>query len=679
MSLTSEKKRVVSVLSCDGNGKTSIIRRLHETKDPIKEEAEEEKRSYTLFSKTYASNLRDQDLFLIDSSGSLNYINDAINSIRVSDGALYVVDSTTGVIEQDLRFWWKLNEYKRPALLFVNKMDDINSDFDMALESIKKVFKISPLPVIIPVGKGAELKGVISLITNKMYTYKDDTGKSKEMDIPEDYKDLVSKYREQMIEAVVETDEVLMQKYFEGAAISDDELRTALGKAVRTRHAFPVFSGSSLKNIGTDILRNAFFHYFPSSEEICSLQFNDESFPENKQNAPFSSFVYKVKIDNYTGKLCYLKVASGTINKASKLVVSNTGSSLKISKLYRPDVSGLKTIDEASVGDIVILDKCDELRTGQTVVENAISNKVFIASPEPRRVLTYALELEDKKLEEKVVGAIKKICDEDPSISYTRVRETKEFVVSGLGQLQLDVLNEMLSSKYNLKVKFRAPRIQYRETISRKAQVQGKHKKQSGGHGQFADTWIKFEPQARNAGFEFVDQIVGGAIPKNYIPSVEKGIRASMERGYIAGFPVIDMRATLYDGSYHDVDSSDMAFQIAASQGFKKAMEEASPILLEPIMDISVNVPDQFVGAITNDLSGRRGRIKGMDSSEFGSTVSAMVPLSELSTYAPELHSMTQGLGVFEMQFNTYEEVPSQNLNKIVEEVKKWRTDETTE
>jgi len=674
MPISTENKRIITILSIDGNGKTTTIQRLLNSNNPINEEAEEKKRSYTLFSKTFNASIKDEELSIIDTAGSLNYLNDAINAIRVSNGAIYNINAQTGVSEQDLRFWRFLNKFKTPSILYVNMMDTENADFDKALESIKNVFKITPLPIAIPVGKGAEFTGVINLITNKMYTYKDDTGKAKEQEVSEEYLNVVKKYREQMIEAVVETDENLMKRFFDGEEITNEEIRAALGIAVNNRLAYPVFAGSSLKNIGVDLLRNACFYYTPSSDKSAqSLVFEDNTNFELNENSSFSGYIYKIKIDNYTGKLCYLRIISGTLNKNSKLIIANTKNSLKISKIFKPTIDGLKQVDEASIGDIVVLDKCDELKTGNTIIDANSVQKLIKASPEPKRVLTYALDLEDKKLEEKVVAAIKKIIEEDHSLTYSRIAETKELVVSGLGQLQLDVLNEILATKYSLKVKYRSPRIQYRETISKKVQVQGRHKKQSGGHGQFADTWIKFEPLKRNLGFEFVDEIVGGVIPKNYIPSVEKGIRNSMEKGCIAGFPVIDLKATLYDGSYHDVDSSDMAFQIAASLAFKKAMEEATPILLEPIMDIRISIPEQFVGTITNDLSGRRGRIKGMDSSEEGSIVNAYVPLSEISTYAPELHSMTQGLGVFEMDFNTYEEVPSQNLNKVVQEVKKWR------
>lgn len=669
-------RRVVSVISVDGNGKTTTVRRLLNFKSELSAEPEEQGRGYTLFSKAYVTDVDGKELNVIDTPGSLNYINDVVNCARVSNGAIYVFNATGGSPEQGLRLWWRLRDNNIPTIVYVNMMDDETADFDAALENLKKVFGISPLPIVIPVGAGAEFGGVINLITQKMYTYKDDSGKAKEEAIPEKYLDLVKKYREQMVEAIVETDEALMERFLEGGQISDDELRSALSKSVKQRAAFPVYVGSATKNIGIDLLRTAIFNYIPSDEEFSAIKFNDGTTPEAKTTAPFSAYVFKTRIDAYTGKMNYIKILSGTLNKNTKINIAEIDKSLRLSKINKPYAEGFKAVEEAYVGEIVMLDKCDDLKTGYSLVDASLGKKALEASPEPKRVLTYSIELADKKMEEKVVGAIKKIMEEDPSISYNRVPETKQLVISALGQLQLDVVNEMLKNRYKLEISLKPPRIQYRETVKKSVRVQGKHKKQSGGHGQYGDCWIKLDPLSRNKGFEFVDAIVGGVIPRNFIPSVEKGIVKSMEKGTVAGYPVIDVKVTLDDGSYHDVDSSDMAFQIAGSMAFKKALEEANPVLLEPVMDVSIYVPDKFVGAITNDLSGRRGRITGMDSSAEGSLVKGQAPLSELLTYAPELHSMTQGLGLFEMKFSTYEEVPSQNVNKIVEETKKWKEDE---
>jgi elongation factor G len=673
MGVLLEQKKVVSIIGVDGNGKTLTTKRLLNSKEDLPLEEIENSKGYTLFSKIYYKNLDDKDMYLIDTPGSLSYISEITRSSYVSNASIYVLNSTTGASEQGLRFWWKLYDYMVPTVIYVNMMDDEKADFDSALESVKNTFKVSPLPIGIPVGKGKDFKGVINLIEEKFYSYKDDSGKAKVEDIPEEHKSLVEKYRPQMIEAIVETDEKLMERYFAGEEIKDSELREVLSRSVKTRQAYPVFAGSAEQNIGIDLLRNAIFYYSPSVKEYMPLKLKDGEKIKANEEDPFLAYVFKTKIDNYTGKINYLKILSGKINKSTKLSVSNDNNkNLKISKIYLPDLNGLKTVEEAIVGDIVALDKCDDLETEDTVCDSS-RNDIVTGTEEPKRVLSYALDVEDKKLEEKVVSALKKLIEEDPSLKYERVPETKELVVSGLGQLQFDVLSEILKNKYKLDVKFRTPRIQYRETISSTVQVQGRHKKQSGGHGQFGDTWIKAEPLPRNGGFEFVDAIVGGAIPRNFIPSVEKGIKNTMVKGSIAGFPVIDVKVTLYDGSYHSVDSSDMAFQIAGSMAFKKAMEEANAILLEPIMNVKINVPENFVGTITNDLSGRRGRIQGMDSSPRGSVVKAQVPLSELSTYAPELHSMTKGLGLFEMDFSAYEPVPNQNVPKIVEETKKWQ------
>jgi elongation factor G len=677
MTATVENKRIVTLVGIDGNGKTTTVKRLLNFKGELQAEPEEQSRGYTLFSKTFVTDLPDnKELYLLDTPGSLNYINDVINCSRVSNGALCVINANNGVSEHGVRLWWRIGDYNLPAILYVNMMDSDSADFDKALDSIKTLLNVSPLPITIPVGKGTEFVGVINLIKQKMYTYKDDSGKPKEEDIPAQYSELVEKYRAQMIEAVVENDEALMAQYLEGKEISVDELRKVLGKSVKLRGAFPVFAGSSEKNIGLDQVREAIFHYLPSGSEFNQLKFKEGDTPQAIDSAPLSAFVFKTRVDAYTGKLNYVKIVSGKLSKNSKALITDNNHSLKLSKINKPYADGLKPVEEAVAGDIVVLDKCEDLKTGFSIMDSSISGKIFEPSPEPKRVLSYAVDVADKKLEEKIGASLRKISEEDPSISFNRIPETKELVLSGLGQLQLDVVNEMLKERYKLDVTMRAPRIQYRETIKKTVEAQGKHKKQSGGHGQYGDAYLRLEPLPKGKGFEFVDAIVGGVIPRNFIPSVEKGIIKTMERGTVAGFPVIDVRATLYFGSYHDVDSSDMAFQIAGSMAFKKCMEEANPILLEPIMDVTIYVPDNYVGTITNDLSGRRGRISGMDTSPEGSIVKGLVPLAEMATYAPELHSMTKGLGLFEMKFHTYEEVPAQNANKIIEETKKWRQEE---
>jgi elongation factor G len=671
-------KRIVSVVSVDGNGKTNTVRKLLNAKDKLPVEPEEASRNYTLFSKTFMTELPDgKELYLLDTPGSLNYINDVVNCARVSNGAVYVISGVTGATEQGLRHWWKLRDYSLPTLIYVSMMDNPEADYDKVLDSIKSLLNVSPVPIIIPVGKGNELVGVINLMRQKFYTYKDDSTKSKEEEIPAQYADLVKKYRNIMVEAIVENDEELMSQYLDGKEVSTEDLRRTLGKAVKERTSFPVFAGSASKGIGIDLLRDGIFFYLPSSEEFSTLKFKDGEEVKVSENAPFSAYVFKTRIDAYTGKTNYIKIVSGKLNKTTKAIIADNTHTLKLSKINKPFPEGLKPVEEAVAGDIVVLDKCEDIKTGYTLVDNALSGKFFEPSPEPKRVLNYAVEIADKKLEEKVGASLRKIAEEDPSIYFTRVAETKELVLSGLGQLQMDVVNEMLKERYKLDVTFNKPRISYRETIKKAVKnVQGKHKKQSGGHGQYGDCIINIEPLKKGSGFEFVDAIVGGSIPRNFIPSVEKGIVKTMEKGTVAGFPVIDFRVTLIDGSYHDVDSSDMAFQVAGSLAFKKAMEDANPILLEPIMDVAVYVPENYVGTITNDLSGRRGRISGMDSTPEGSVVKALVPLSEMATYAPELHSMTKGLGLFEMKFATYEEVPGQNVAKIVADTKKWRDED---
>ena len=413
-------KRIVSVVAVDGNGKTNTVRKLLNAKDKLAVEPEEASRNYTLFSKTFMTELPDgKELYLLDTPGSLNYINDVVNCARVSNGAVYVISGVTGATEQGLRHWWKLRDYSLPTLIYVSMMDNPEADYDKVLDSIKSLLNVSPVPIIIPVGKGNELVGVINLMRQKFYTYKDDSGKSKEEEIPAQYADLVKKYRNIMVEAIVENDEELMAQYLDGKEVSTEDLRRTLGKAVKERTSFPVFAGSASKGIGIDLLRDGIFFYLPSSEEFSTLKFKDGEEVKVSENAPFSAYVFKTRIDAYTGKTNYIKIISGKLNKTTKAIIADNTHTLKLSKINKPFPDGLKPIEEAVAGDIVVLDKCEDIKTGYTLVDNAISGKFFEPSPEPKRVLNYAVEIADKKLEEKVGASLRKIAEENPSIFFT--------------------------------------------------------------------------------------------------------------------------------------------------------------------------------------------------------------------------------------------------------------------
>ena len=671
------EKRTIAVVGPDGNGKTALVRSLLQCKKQ-KENPIEEKRNYTLSSKTLVSDIDNTSLHLIDTPGSLNYITDLVNAAKVSNGAVYVLDGVGGATPQGRRLWNTLVDAKIPTLVYVNMMDGTDANFAKALQTMETSFAVKPLPIAVPVGAGTGFKGIINLIEEKFYEYDGTSYKSSGSDLTNEHKDILERYKPKMIEAVVENDEDLMEKYFAGEKISNEKLREVLAKAVLGQSAFPVFVGSASTHVGTDLLRNALFYYTYGDDKKQNLEFTDNSRPEANPTKPFVGYVYKTQIDTYTGKTSYVKIISGTIDKTSKLVVGGSNSPVKFTKIYKPTPDALKQVEKLEAGDIAVLDKLDDLKTGETLIDASLHSKTLISYPEPKRVLSYAVDLDDRKLEEKIVIALKKIAEEDPGIEYKRIPETGELVVSGLGQLQFDVIKEKLKEEYKLEINYRLPRIQYRETITKSVEVQGRHKKQSGGHGQFADTKIKVKPMSRAGGFEFADEITGGSIPKNFIPSVEKGVQKAMEKGILAGYPVTDISVTLYDGSYHSVDSSDMAFQIAGSVGMKVALEQAGPILLEPVMNVKIYVSDDFVGAVTNDLSGRRGRITGMDSSPAGSVVRAQAPLAELLNYAPELHSMTKGLGVFEMEFSAYEPLPNQFVDKVITDTTKWREETET-
>lgn len=671
------EKRTITVVGPDGNGKTALVRSLLQCKKQ-KENPIEEKRNYTLSSKTLVSDIENTRLHLIDTPGSLNYITDLINAAKVSNGAIYVLDGVGGATPQGRRLWSTLIDAKIPTLVYVNMMDGTDANFAKALQTMETSFAVKPLPIAVPVGAGAGFKGIINLIEEKFYKYDGSSYQASSSDLTDEHKEILERYKPKMIEAIVENDEELMEKYFAGEKIDNEKLREVLAKAVLTQGAFPVFVGSASTHVGTDLLRHALFYYTYGDDKKQNLEFRDNSKPALGKDKPFAAYVYKTQIDTYTGKTSYIKIVSGTIDKTSKLVIGGSNTPVKFTKIYKPTPDSLKQVDSLEAGDIAVLDKLDDLKTGDTIVDSSLHSKTFISYPEPKRVLSYAIDLDDRKLEEKIVIALKKIIEEDPAIEYKRIPETGELVISALGQLQFDVIKEKLKEEYKLNITYRLPRIQYRETITKTVEVQGRHKKQSGGHGQFADTKIRVKPLARAGGFEFSDEITGGAIPKNFIPSVEKGVQKAMEKGILAGYPVTDISVTLYDGSYHSVDSSDMAFQIAGSIGMKAALEQAGPILLEPVMNIKIYVSDDFVGAVTNDLSSRRGRITGMDSTPTGSVVRAQAPLAELLNYAPELHSMTKGLGVFEMEFSAYEPLPNQFVDKVITDTTKWREETET-
>jgi elongation factor G len=508
----------------------------------------------------------------------------------------------------------------------------------------------------------------------KAFTY-DTKGKATAIDIPQDLLDRVEEEREVLVENVIESDDKLLERYLDGESLSDDEIINVLRKGTLTRSFVPVLCGSATKNIGIDLLQDFFVNCMPSpldrdpwiaADATGETQIECTADPD----APFSGFVFKTVADPFAGRLSIFRVVSGTLGADGTFYNTNKSTTERYNQLLRLAGKEQKQIKEAGPGSIVAVAKLKETATGDTLCHESRKIKFKCAEPLPH-LISFALEPKSKGDEDKIFTSLSKLLEEDVALKLTRNAETKQILLSGLGQIHIEVTVEKLKRKFNVDVRLNTPKVPYKETITKSVRVQGRHKKQTGGHGQFGDCWIRIDPLPRGKGFEFVDKIVGGAIPRQYIPAVEKGIIESCRKGVLAGFPCIDFQATLDDGSFHAVDSSEMAFKIAGSLAFRKAAAEAGPVLLEPIMKISITAPDEYMGDIMGDLNSRRGRVLGMDSKGKNQVIKANVPMVEFLTYAPELRSITGGRGIFTMEFSHYDEVPAQISQKLLEELNK--------
>ena len=533
---------------------------------------------------------------------------------------------------------------------------------------------MSPKPILLqlPIGAEAEFSGIVDLIAMKAYTY-DDSGNATEIDIPSDMQDTVETERENLVENVAEADDALIERYLEGEEITNQELRDTLKKGILDRTFAPVLCGSAIANIGVDLLLDFMVKCLPSPLEMPSRKGLDSKGEETERapdpEAPFSGFVVKTVADPYAGRLTIFKVVSGKLGSDGNFYNATKENKERFNQLLTIAGKEQKPATEAGPGSIVAFAKLKETKTGDTLCDDG--NKIIYTCAEPMPTLiSFAVESKATGDEDKIYISLTKLLEEDTALKLERNAETKEILLSGLGQVHIESTVEKLKRKYNVEVLLQTPKIPYRETIKKKVRVQGKHKKQSGGHGQYGDCWIVMEPLPRGAGFEFVDAIVGGVIPKNYIPAVEKGIVEAAQKGPLIGAPCVDFRATVDFGSYHAVDSSEMAFKVAGSLAYKKACEEANPVLLEPVMKVTVTTPDDYMGDIMGDMNSRRGRVLGMDSAGKNQVINAEVPLAEFQTYAPDLRSMTGGRGMYAMEFLRYDEVPAQIATKVIEQVK---------
>src|ERR1700722_12763052 len=615
---------------------------------------------------------------LIDTPGFNMFVHEAKMVLPVVDAAIVVVDGVAGVEVVTQRVWNDCDEYKTPRLIVVNRMDRDRASAERVLESLVNAFGRDVIPIELPIGSEKNLTGVVDLVRMKAYTYEmGGNGKGKETEIPANLMSQAKEAHETLVELVAEGDDKLMEKFFEAGTLGEEDLIPALHNAIREDKIFPVIFSSGLGNIGADRIMDFIVDYTPAPSEHDWVQGEaggngDAPKRHESDEEPVSLYVFRTVSDAFAGRISYFKVFSGVLKNDATLQNFARGGQEKFAHIQVMQGKTAIPVPELHAGDIGAVAKLKETLTGDTLGDKSAPIQYpRVKLPEP--AITFAIEPKSRADEDKLGPGIHTLMEEDGVQRFFRDPQTKEFLIAGPGQQHIEVIVAKLKKRYHTEVVLKAPKVPYRETIRGKADVQGRHKKQTGGHGQYGDCKIRMEPLPRGGEFEFVNDIFGGAIPKNYIPPVEKGIRDAAARGYLAGFPVVDFRVVLYDGSYHDVDSNDLSFQMAGRIAFKKAMEVAKPTLLEPIMHIEITVPDEFAGGIMGDLNSRRGRIQGMDNKGGNTIVKAEAPMAEMLTYGVDLTSMTQGRGSFNMEMHHYDIVPAQLQEKIIEKAKALR------
>ncbi len=594
--------------------------------------------------------------------------------MRAVDGVIFVVSAGGDLKVEGEKIFDEVKRLELPRIAFVSRLERERMDFAAALNDLEKILEAKTAVLTLPLGEQEAFNGVIDLLTMKALIYSDAGGKPREEELSGDLRIRAEQARNVLCEAVAETDDALLEKYLEQGEISDDELRTALRAAVMGCKLTPVLCGSGAKNIGMGPLLDAVAGLLPAPNERPPMRGLGNSNgaaverPHDPQ-APFSAVVFKTVIDPFAGKLSIMRVMSGHAVDDAHVLNSTRGVKEHLGHLLRLEGKKQAPLHDAVAGEIIAVAKLKETTTGDTLSDE----KAVIVYPQPEKrapVISFAIRPKTRADEEKSSIALQRLVEEDPALETHRDAQTHEIILSGTGQMHIEVTVEKLKRKFNVEVELQAPKVPYMETIKGRAEAQGKYKRQSGGRGQYGDCWLKIEPLARGKGFEFVDQIVGGAIPRQFIPSVEKGVRNTLPEGFLAGYPMVDVKVTVYDGSFHDVDSSDMAFQIAGSMGFKNALEKARPILLEPIMAVDVNCPDDCMGDVIGDLTARRGRVLGMETKGHAQVIKALAPMAEILKYAPDLRSLTSGRGSFETRFDHYDEVPAAIAEKVIKEKK---------
>lgn len=691
---TTEQIRNVALISHGGAGKTSLAEAMLYTSGAItrlgKVEAgttttdfdpEEVKRQITINTSLAPVEWAGTKINLLDTPGYFDFIGDVAGAMRVADAAVVVVSAISGVKVGTEKVWTYANENNMPRLIFINKMDRENANFDRTLANLQEFFGQTVVPIQVPIGAEASLKGVVDLVKMKAITFEGEGKKRTEGPIPEDLNTVVENYREKLMEAVAESDDDLIMKYLEGEPLTDAEMTAGLRAGILAGKVIPVLCGSATQNIGTQLLLDLISSTFPSPADVGEVKgikagSKEEEMIKIDSSGPLTALVFKTFADPFVGKISYFKVYSGTLKGDSHINNANKDKVERFGQVFTMLGKNQVNMDQVPAGDIAAVAKLQVTATGDTLCDKNCS--VILRPVEfPAPVTTFAVEPKKQGEEDKVATGLARFLEEDPTFRMERNAEVKQTLISGMGELHLEIITSRLANKFGVEVELTLPKIPYKETIRGTAKVEGKHKKQSGGRGQFGHVWIEFGPlQDNDEHFVFEDKIFGGSVPRQYIPAVEKGLREALESGVLAGYPVVDIKATLYDGSYHNVDSSEMAFKIAAHQAFKKGVEQAKPVLLEPVMIVEVIVPDQFMGDIMGDMNSRRGRILGMEPTDGIQKIRANVPMSEMLKYAIDLRSMTQGRGTFSMKFDRYEEVPAHTAEQVIAAAKAEKEEE---
>ncbi|PLT31324.1 elongation factor G [Peribacillus deserti] len=656
-------------------GRIHKIGETHEGASQMDWMEQEQERGITITSAATTAQWKGHRVNIIDTPGHVDFTVEVERSLRVLDGAVAVLDAQSGVEPQTETVWRQATTYGVPRVVFVNKMDKIGADFLYSVKTIHDRLQANAHPIQIPIGAEDEFEAIIDLVEMNAVFYGNDLGTDIEVrEIPAEHMDLALEYREKLIEAVAELDEELMEKYLGGEELTKEELKAAIRKGTVDVEFYPVICGSAFKNKGVQLMLDAVIDYLPSPLDVPAIKgtlpdTDEEVIRHSDDKEPFSALAFKVMTDPYVGKLTFFRVYSGTLNSGSYVQNSTKGKRERVGRILQMHANSREEISQVYAGDIAAAVGLKDTTTGDTLCDEKslviLESMVF---PEP--VISLSIEPKSKADQDKMTTALQKLQEEDPTFRAHTDQETGQIIIAGMGELHLDILVDRMRREFKVEANVGAPQVAYRETFRESARVEGKFARQSGGRGQFGHVWIEFSPNEEGKGFEFENAIVGGVVPREYIPAVQAGLEDSLDRGVLAGFPLVDVKAKLFDGSYHDVDSSEMAFKVAASLALKNAASKCKPVILEPVMKVEVVIPDEYLGDIMGDVTSRRGRVEGMEARGNAQVVKAFVPLSEMFGYATSLRSNTQGRGTFSMHFDHYEEVPKSISEEIIKKNK---------